>query len=136
MGGRKMKVGISRTFTFDSAHFLPGYQGPCSRMHGHTWTMKVSILMDHIYFKEKLGGQFIMDFKVFKESINAILDNYDHHILNDKLPPGFYPSAENIAYYFCKVLHEEFQEDFSFPFGVRIELQEGDGGTAIAYHHF
>ncbi len=29
--------------TFDSAHFLSGYNGKCANIHGHTWKLEVAI---------------------------------------------------------------------------------------------
>lgn len=29
--------------TFDSAHALRGYEGPCENLHGHTWKVQVYI---------------------------------------------------------------------------------------------
>jgi 6-pyruvoyl-tetrahydropterin synthase len=27
---------------FDAAHFLPGYNGPCGNLHGHTWRIEAT----------------------------------------------------------------------------------------------
>ena len=29
--------------SFDSAHFLHGYEGKCSNLHGHRWTVEVEV---------------------------------------------------------------------------------------------
>ena len=29
--------------SFDSAHFLKGYQGKCSNIHGHRWKVEVAV---------------------------------------------------------------------------------------------
>jgi 6-pyruvoyl-tetrahydropterin synthase len=36
------------TLKFDAAHFLPGYNGACSRMHGHTWRVDFGFQYDHV----------------------------------------------------------------------------------------
>ena len=37
------KVGISKVFTFDSAHHLNDYQGKCKNIHGHTYKLEVTL---------------------------------------------------------------------------------------------
>ncbi|HEX3048027.1 MAG TPA: 6-carboxytetrahydropterin synthase, partial [Bacillota bacterium] len=37
-----------KQFTFDSAHYLPGYDGKCKNMHGHTWRVEVGIKGKHL----------------------------------------------------------------------------------------
>ena len=29
--------------SFDSAHFLAGYEGKCSNIHGHHWTVEIEV---------------------------------------------------------------------------------------------
>ena len=29
--------------SFDSAHFLSGYEGKCSNIHGHRWKLEVTV---------------------------------------------------------------------------------------------
>jgi len=30
-------------FTFDSAHYIKDYEGPCGRMHGHSYKVRVRL---------------------------------------------------------------------------------------------
>ena len=34
--------------SFDSAHFLSGYKGKCSNLHGHRWRVVARIAMDEL----------------------------------------------------------------------------------------
>ena len=34
--------------SFDSAHFLSGYEGKCSNLHGHRWRVVARIAMDEL----------------------------------------------------------------------------------------
>ena len=34
---------LKTSAAFDSAHFLKGYEGKCANIHGHRWTIEVSI---------------------------------------------------------------------------------------------
>jgi len=74
---------------FDAAHFIPGYDGDCSRVHGHRWNVDFELT------GEVGADGMVMDFKVAKRLINPILP--DHRLINDWWP-GIIPTAENIAY--------------------------------------
>lgn len=85
----------SKEFTFDSAHFLPRYNGPCKRLHGHTYRLIVSVIeISH------LKRDMVIDFAKLKKIVKKeILDRYDHRCLND-LPEYKYcrrPTAENMV---------------------------------------
>lgn len=71
--------------TFDAAHSLPDYKGPCAKMHGHTWTVEVSVA---VYALDSLGMG--MDFSRLK----SIVREYDHENLNEIM---YRPTAENLA---------------------------------------
>ena len=97
----------------DCAHFLPGHH-KCGVLHGHTY--KVEVIIEG---ENKTG--MIMDFADMKSTIRAVLAAYDHRSLNDFLE---YPSVENI----CEMLHQRFNEKWSFNFTVRV--WEGEGKWA------
>ncbi len=80
---------VAKTFTFDSAHRLDGYDGPCSRMHGHTWTLRVSVKGD----VAKNG--FVIDFLDLERIVReSVISRLDHTTINDIIAQ---PTAENIA---------------------------------------
>jgi 6-pyruvoyltetrahydropterin/6-carboxytetrahydropterin synthase len=74
---------------FDAAHKLPGYKGPCARLHGHRWIVELTI-EGEINFK---GTGMIIDFKLLKKALEKILP--DHRYINEVWK--FRPTAENIA---------------------------------------
>lgn len=78
---------------FDAAHALPGYDGPCRYLHGHTWDIEVTIAGGEL---DEVG--MLYDFKAIKGDLHTILDSLDHHCLND-VPPfdQINPTAENLA---------------------------------------
>jgi len=84
---------------FDAAHYLPGYQGPCSKMHGHTWKVKADFLFDST---NELG--LCYDFKDLKTTLKEYLKYLDHNVLNELFP---IPSAEIIAKAIFDWLKEE-----------------------------
>ena len=34
---------LKTSASFDSAHFLSGYQGKCANLHGHRWKIEVTV---------------------------------------------------------------------------------------------
>jgi 6-pyruvoyltetrahydropterin/6-carboxytetrahydropterin synthase len=85
---------------FDAAHHLPGYQGKCARVHGHTY--KVEIMVEG-----PVGDDgFVMDFYQVKKYLNSALEEMDHKDLNYILPN---PTAELIADRLFKRLKEDLK---------------------------
>ena len=78
---------------FDAAHALRGYKGKCENMHGHRYEVVASFSRREL---DQIG--LAMDFGVIKAALDAILDELDHHCLND-LPmfAEMNPSSENLA---------------------------------------
>ena len=80
---------------FSSAHSLRNYGGKCEQSHGHNWKVEVLCSSQTL---DNIG--LVIDFKVLKDKLNAILDVLDHQNLNDiDYFKKFNPSSENIAYY-------------------------------------
>jgi 6-pyruvoyltetrahydropterin/6-carboxytetrahydropterin synthase len=73
---------------FDAAHDIPGHQGKCARLHGHSYLVEAEFSGSHL---DNLGMLF--DFKNLKEILNEFLP--DHTYLNEKMP--FLTTAENVA---------------------------------------
>lgn len=80
---------ITKEVTFDSAHFLTDYYGKCERMHGHTYSLQVTLEGEI----QKNG--MVIDFALLKQIIkNRILNKLDHQLLNDVIEN---PSTERVA---------------------------------------
>lgn len=79
--------------SFDAAHALRGYQGPCENLHGHTWKVQVFLQGDKL---NKIG--ILVDFRDIKKALKEVVSRFDHCNLNDL--PEFKvenASSENIA---------------------------------------
>jgi 6-pyruvoyltetrahydropterin/6-carboxytetrahydropterin synthase len=93
-----MKLGL--VTEFDAAHSLPGYQGKCANLHGHTYQVEVVVEGD-------VGEDgFVMDFYQLKRIIAVALQDLDHGYLNDILPN---PTAETIAAWLADRLRMEME---------------------------
>lgn len=79
--------------SFDAAHALRGYQGPCENLHGHTWKVQIFLGGDEL---NKIG--LLEDFKIIKKALKQILAEFDHKYLNElKIFKTENPSSENLA---------------------------------------
>jgi 6-pyruvoyltetrahydropterin/6-carboxytetrahydropterin synthase len=89
---------------FDAAHCLRGYEGSCSRVHGHTWTASVTVAAEGV---GEIG--LSMDFRDIAARLDDEVRELDHQNLNDL--PAFTdlnPTAENIARYLYDRLDARF----------------------------
>lgn len=98
-------VRIGKEFTFDSAHNLLDYDGACSRLHGHTYHLTVTLL-------GQLEKGMVVDFKKLKSIVNLnVINKLDHRYLNEIMEEN--PTAENLAIKIYNILdtciHKEFR---------------------------
>ncbi|MCX6365103.1 MAG: 6-carboxytetrahydropterin synthase QueD [Armatimonadetes bacterium] len=111
---------------FSAAHFLPNYPGPCSRLHGHNFIVRAYVRGERL---EASG--MLVDFGVLKKALLGILEELDHHSLNEL--PAFAaqaPTTENIAYWIAQELGKC---DLSGAHVHKIEVWETPGQAAAYY---
>jgi len=82
------KIRITKAYKFDMAHALPGHDGLCKNIHGHSYELLVTLIGEPITEpgSPKLG--MVIDFKDLKHIIkDLIVDELDHAlILRDDSP--------------------------------------------------
>ena len=89
---------ITKIFTFDAAHKLINYDGPCANLHGHTYKLYVSV-------KGPVKDGFVIDFVDLKKIVkDKVISKLDHITLNDVIKQ---PTAENIIIWIWKQLEKE-----------------------------
>jgi 6-pyruvoyltetrahydropterin/6-carboxytetrahydropterin synthase len=114
--GIPMKMRLSKTFTFDAAHQLRDYHGVCARVHGHTYTLVVTVE------GEPDDTGMIIDFVAMKKIVtDTIITKIDHTYLND-----FYdqPTVENVATDIFETLDTAFKKKNVQLYAVK--LYEGE----------
>ncbi len=80
---------------FSAAHRLREYQGKCENLHGHNWSIEVAVSSKTL---DKAG--LLIDFRILKKKLNAILEDLDHKNLDDiAYFKEVNPTSENIAKY-------------------------------------
>lgn len=114
---------------FDSAHFLSGYEGKCSNIHGHRWHITVRVGGEIQKDGQERG--MVVDFGILKKDIRRIADDLDHSLIYEKgslrentlyalNEEGFRliefpsrPTAENLARYIYDLLSEKYDNVMS-----------------------
>lgn len=109
--------------SFDSAHFLAGYQGKCSNLHGHRWRVLVEVWSDELVMEGQLRGM-VTDFGDIKADLQKITEYYDHALIIETgslkeatiqvlteegfrmIQVPFRPTAEHFAKHFYEQLKE------------------------------
>lgn len=78
---------------FEAAHRIENYPGKCVRLHGHNWIVEAIVQGDTL---NELG--ILIDFKILKDELNKVLDEFDHQYLNElEIFADKNPTAEIIA---------------------------------------
>lgn len=114
--GEKM-YSLKTEHSFDSAHFLRGYEGKCSNIHGHRWRVIIEIYDKAVGDDGQTRGMLV-DFGRLKEQLKAETESLDHCLIIEKdslrigtifalkeegfkiVEMDFRPTAENFAKYF------------------------------------
>ena len=103
--------------SFDGAHFLAGYEGKCSNLHGHRWRVILKIKTDSLQSEGQQRGM-VVDFGDIKNVLKKETDYFDHTFIYEegslkeatvaalksenflmRVVP-FRPTAENFSKYF------------------------------------
>ncbi len=115
---------LQSSASFDSAHFLKGYNGKCSNIHGHRWKVEITVAASELEQEGQTRGM-VVDFKTLKDDLGSICDEMDHCLiieknslkdktleaLNDEgfkiVNVDFRPTAENFAKYFYTMMEDK-----------------------------
>ena len=114
---------LKTSASFDSAHFLSGYNGKCANIHGHTWKIEVTACSSSLIENGEKRGM-VIDFSDLKSAVRTMAKDFDHTLIYEKgsLKDGtvaalsaegfkltevpFRPTAENFAEHFYRSLAE------------------------------
>lgn len=114
---------LKTNVSFDSAHFLKGYDGKCANIHGHRWNVEIVVYGEHL---EQSGGcsGMVVDFSKLKDELREMVNSFDHCLIIEKgslrgetlealLAENFKivqldirPTAENFSKYFYDVFSD------------------------------
>ena len=74
---------LTKKFRLEMAHALVGYEGKCSRLHGHSYRLGVTVECDAAALQNAGSEEGMgVDFGVIKEIVErTIVEPYDHSLL-------------------------------------------------------
>ncbi len=94
---------LQKQFRIEAAHFLPaapeGHK--CRRLHGHSFRLTI-----HVQGKIDPDSGWVMDFSCIEARCRPLLEQLDHHCLND-IPGLENPTSENLACWVWQRLQPE-----------------------------
>jgi 6-pyruvoyltetrahydropterin/6-carboxytetrahydropterin synthase len=99
-------VQIRKQFKFEAAHVLPNHPGKCSRLHGHSYRLDVTL-------EGPLAGDgpaagMIVDFEVLSRVVrDGVIGELDHRSLNEVVPN---PTSENVIVWIWRRLVPQFPQ--------------------------
>lgn len=115
---------VSKSFTFDFAHALNGYDGPCKNIHGHTYHLEITVFGAVCTDNCPTTGM-VMDFKQLKHIVNTrVIDVFDHSLVLNGNSPAHCRYAEKLQNDFGKIILLDRQptcENLLLEFKQRIE---------------
>ena len=113
--------------TFSAAHQLKGYDGDCKNLHGHNYSVVVTMQSPDL---DNIG--IAMDFKILKKEVDELIKGFDHKNLSE-LPEfsQINPTSEVLARTIYRKLSEKLNNGTLKVYKVRIGESEN---SAITYY--
>lgn len=124
-------IRVTKEFSFDMAHALLGYDGPCSNIHGHTYHLHVTIRGRVLNQTNHPKDGMLLDFGLLKAIVNQkVIQKYDHSlVLNKELTEEV---KINLSHITEKIIYTSFQPTCeNLLLSIKEELY-----TAFAHENF
>ena len=109
--------------SFSAAHNLRGYKGQCEALHGHNWKIEAIVGKKKL---DKIG--MVIDFRLIKLGLKAVLDKLDHKYLNEiTYFRKVNPTSENIA----KFIYDEIKKKIPHLKAITVWESENSSATYV-----
>jgi len=118
-------IRVTTEFTFEMAHVLKDYDGPCRNVHGHSYRLMVTVSGIPVSETGNPKRGMVIDFKDLKEIVlKKIINRFDHSVVisNDfdtektkilsmtfgnTVIVDYQPTCENLVASFAQILKDE-----------------------------
>lgn len=106
---------------FDMAHYLSGYNGKCSNIHGHRYKVIATLKREKLQLEGQERGMLI-DFGEFKKKLKEVAEIFDHKLVIERNEEGikikesmenfdillvdYRPTAEEMSRHIYRLLKE------------------------------
>ncbi len=119
------KIRLTKQFNFEMAHALWNYNGSCRNVHGHSYTLFVTIIGEPESGMNNPKNGMVVDFSDIKKWVKSqIIDDLDHSFIVsadadiknlkrvtqmfEKLKiVDFQPTCENLLLYMVNIINQE-----------------------------
>lgn len=119
-------IRVTREFSFEMAHVLRNYDGPCRNIHGHSYKLFVTLSGTPINDNKNPKNGMVIDFSIVKQIVNEyIINKFDHSVVlsNDfesqqttllksmfenTIIVDYQPTCENLVSNFADILANKF----------------------------
>ncbi|MEI6488236.1 MAG: 6-carboxytetrahydropterin synthase [Bacteroidota bacterium] len=71
-------IRLTKEFSFEMAHALFGYDGPCKSVHGHSYKLSVTVKGTPNTNENQSKYGMVIDFNELKSIVKPIIDELDH----------------------------------------------------------
>lgn len=107
-------------FTFDAAHSIRDYDGPCGRLHGHTYRVRIEATSNKLHASEYCPHPvMVADFRTLRWAKQDMLKGgLDHCVLNEVLPEGYDTTAEMLAQFIYEKTKKQLPPEVSIKVAV------------------
>lgn len=139
------RIRITKSFTFEMAHALWNYDGPCRNIHGHSYKLWVTVSgIPNPDPKHPKQGM-VMDFGQLKSIVReAIIYRFDHSVVISRNAPHdilrtieqmfdkyeittYQPTCENLVIDFAGILMKKLPANTQL---IQLKLQETETSYA------
>lgn len=101
-------IRVTKKFTFDMAHALYGYDGPCKNIHGHTYVLSVTLKGKALLSDNHPKNGMVIDFTDFKKIVKEqVINVFDHSLVLNANSP--HANLKDITDTFEKVNYVAYQ---------------------------
>ncbi|MEJ8756969.1 6-carboxytetrahydropterin synthase [Pontibacter sp. H259] len=116
-------IRLTRQFTFEAAHALANYNGPCKNIHGHSYKLQVTILGQPITNSADATYGMVMDFGDLKKLVNEfIVSPLDHAlILREDTTPELVGTLQQLHHKLVLVPYQPTCENMLLDFRNKLQ---------------
>ena len=140
---RMPKIRLTKEFSFEMAHMLEGYDGPCKNVHGHSYRLFVTVIGEPNPDATSPKYGMVMDFGHLKAIVKKlVIDRFDHvlmiksdnkilshqyaHTLGKIEYVDYQPTCENLLHHIAQLIAKELPPEVKL---YHLKLHE----TATSY---
>lgn len=119
------KIRITKAYKFDMAHALPGHDGLCKNIHGHSYELLVTLVGEPVNDPDSPKNGMVIDFKDLKRIIkDLIVDELDHSlVLRRDTPEALLSQLKSTYNRLVLVDYQPTSENMIIDFANRIKAE-------------